>query len=123
MSYSRSACLIAEWDVQVRRHIAEMLHPAGRLQMSHGPKLQHHFYSTKGMCPTTEVTEADTLQLELQRLRLALPGFKFRQICQAYCTNENPEKSGLDFLEAFKICLERGYGVQTRFGMFESFVC
>jgi len=55
----------------------------GKLQMSHGPKLQHHLYSTKGMYPTTEVTEADMLQLKPQGLRLTLPGFKFRQICQA----------------------------------------
>ncbi|NWR63778.1 MCF2L factor, partial [Bucorvus abyssinicus] len=27
------ACLIVEWDVQVRRHVAEMLHPAGRCHM------------------------------------------------------------------------------------------
>lgn len=64
-----------------------MLPPAGRLQMSHGPKLQHHFYSTKGMWPTTEVTEAAMLHLKLQGLRLVLPGFEFRQICEAQHNN------------------------------------
>lgn len=39
-------------------------------------------------CAQPEITEADMLQLKLQGLRLALPGFKFRQICQAQCTDE-----------------------------------
>lgn len=60
-----------------------MLHPAGTLQMSHGPKVQHHFYSTQGVCPATEVTESATLQLQPQGQQLALPGFQFRWICQA----------------------------------------
>lgn len=73
------------------------------------PKLQHHFYSNKDMCPATEMPEADMLQLELHGPRLSLPGFKFRDVSSLVKGWDNPEKCELDFLEPSKICLERGY--------------